>query len=264
MMSMRKIWSWFWLGAGCLYFFIPLLATFLFSLRRQAGTLSFLAYQNVFGDPNFLASFLFSAAMAVGTILAGFALMVPTVFWIHWKFPKLKPVIETCTLLPFVIPPIVLVFGLIHLYSSPPLTWVTSPALLIAGYIVLAFPYIYRAVDTGLRSMEVKTLMEASLSLGANGAAAFFGVILPNLRTSLLSAAFLTFSIVMGELTFAVMLAWPAFGPYMALVGRDLAYEPAALAIFSFFLTWLSIALIGWLTAGLSGRKGNAVPGGGA
>ena len=30
------------------------------------------------------------------------------------------------------------------------------------------------------------------------------------------------------------MLAWPAFGPYMALVGRDLAYEPAALAILSF------------------------------
>ncbi len=251
----RKSWSWFWLGFGCLYFFIPLLATFLFSLRRQKAGLSFLAYQNIFQDPNFLQSFTFSMQMAGWTILGGFALIVPTAFLIHWKFPKLKPLIESCTMVPFVIPPIVLVFGLIRLYSNPPLTLVTTPVLLIAGYMVLAFPYIYRSVDAGLQAMDLKTLVEASLMLGANPAVTFLEVILPNLRTGLLSAAFLTFSIVMGELTFAVMLAWPAFGPYMALVGRDLAYEPAALAIFSFLLTWLSIALIRWITYRLTGKK---------
>jgi len=73
-------------------------------------------------------------------------------------------------------------------------------------------------------------------------------VIIPNLRTSLLGAGFLTFAIVLGELTLAVLLAWPAFGPYMALVGRDLAYEPAALAIVSFLLTWLFIGLVQLLT----------------
>ncbi len=255
-MQMRKFWSWFWLGLGGLYFFIPLLATFLFSLRRQKDVLSFLAYENVFKDPNFIASFLFSAEMAVFTVLAALVLMLPTAFLIHWKFPKIRPFIETCTMLPFVIPPIVLVFGLIRLYSRPPLTLVGTPALLVAGYIVLAFPYIYRSIDTGFRSMDLKTLMEASLSLGANRIVAFFEVILPNLRTSLLSAAFLTFSIVMGELTFAVMLGWPAFGPYMALVGRDLAYEPAALSVFSFFLTWVSIAVIRWITYGFTGRGG--------
>jgi putative spermidine/putrescine transport system permease protein len=260
MIQIRKFWSWLWFGLGCLYFFIPLLATFLFSLRRQKGILSFLAYENVFKDPNFLKSFTFSAEMAVFTILAGFALMVPTTFLIHWKFPKIRPIIETCTLLPFVIPPIVLVFGLIRLYSRPPLALVTNPVLLIAGYIVLAFPYIYRSIDTGLRSMDLKTLMEASMSLGANRTVTFFEVILPNLRTSLLSAVFLTFSIVMGELTFAVMLALPAFGPYMALVGRDLAYEPAALSIFSFFLTWVSIALIRWITYGFISKS--TLPGG--
>lgn len=255
MRKIRQFWSWFWLALGCLYFFIPLLATFLFSLRRQKDVLSFLAYENVFRDPNFIKSFIFSAEMALFTVLAGFLLMVPTTFLIHWKFPRIRPLIETCTMLPFVIPPIVLVFGLIRLYSRPPLALVTSPVLLVAGYIVLAFPYIYRAIDTGLRSLDLKTLMEAALSLGANRTAAFFAVILPNLRTSLLSAAFLTFSIVMGELTFAVMLAWPAFGPYMALVGRDLAYEPAALSIFSFFLTWVSIALIRWIAYGFSAKN---------
>jgi putative spermidine/putrescine transport system permease protein len=255
MIQIRKFWSWFWFGLGCLYFLIPLLATFLFSLRRQKGVLGLLAYENVFKDPNFLKSFTFSAEMAVLTVIAGFVLMVPTVFLMHWKFPRIKPVIETCTLLPFVIPPIVLVFGLIRLYSKPPLALVSNPLLLVAGYIVLAFPYIYRSIDTGLRSMDLKALMEVSLSLGANRIVTFSEVILPNLRTSLLSAAFLTFSIVMGELTFAVMLAWPAFGPYMALMGRDLAYEPAALSIFSFFLTWISIAVIRWITYGFTSKS---------
>jgi putative spermidine/putrescine transport system permease protein len=80
-----------------------------------------------------------------------------------------------------------------------------------------------------------------------------FRVVLPTMRASLLSAAFLTFAIVVGELTLAVMLAWPAFGPYMAQEGRDLAYEPAALAIISFLLTWGSLVLIQLLSRGMRG-----------
>ena len=81
-----------------------------------------------------------------------------------------------------------------------------------------------------------------------------FRVVIPNLRVALLSAAFLTFSIVVGELTLAVMLGWPAFGPYMAQVGRDLAYEPAALSVISFLLTWGSIALMQAVSRGLGGQ----------
>ena len=37
----RQVWSWFWMILGILYFFLPLLATFLFSLRAQARRLEF-------------------------------------------------------------------------------------------------------------------------------------------------------------------------------------------------------------------------------
>jgi len=131
---------------------------------------------------------------------------------------------------------------------------VTSPALLVAGYVVLSFPYIFRAVDAGLRAIDLRVLTEAAQSLGARGSTTLFRVVLPNIRVSLLSAAFLTFSIVVGELTLAVMLAWPAFGPYMALVGRDLAYEPAALAVISFLLTWGSLAVIQAASRGARGQ----------
>lgn len=251
-MKARHGWSWLWFILGFLYFLAPLLGTFLFSLRGKRGALSFIAYSRVFADPQFLRTFSFSFRMALLTILGGFALTLPTTIWIHLRVPRAKPILETISLLPFVIPPIVLVFGLIRMYSAPPLSLASSPILLVAGYIVLSFPYIYRAVDAGLRSMDLRSLAEAAQSLGAGWWTILFRVVLPNMRISLLSAAFLTFSIVIGELTLAVMLAWPAFGPYMALLGRDLAYEPAALAVLSFLLTWGLIGLIQFASRGLA------------
>ncbi len=251
-MSARRGWAWLWMFFGFLYFFVPLAATFMFSLHGKKGVLSFAAYHRVFADPQFLKTFTFSFEMAVCTIVVGLALIIPTVIWIHLRAPWAKPIVETFSLLPFVIPPIVLVFGLIRMYSAPPFQLVSSPALLVAGYVVLSFPYIYRAVDAGLRAMDLRGLTEAAQSLGAGWGTIMFKIVLPNMRVSLLSAAFLTFSIVIGELTLAVMLAWPAFGPYMALVGRDLAYEPTALAILSFLLTWGLIGLIQFASRSLA------------
>lgn len=261
-MKKRAGLSWLWLCLGLVYFFLPLLATFLFSLRGKKGVLGFTAYQHVFADPQFLKTFGFSLEMAALTVVVGLALIVPTAIWIQLKVPKAKLLIEILALMPFVIPPIILAFGLIRSYAKPPFALVSSPALLVAGYIVISFPYIYRSIDSGLRAMDLRGLTEAAQSLGAGWPSLLFRVVLPNLRTALLSAVFLTFAIVIGELTLAVLLAWPAFGPYMALVGRDLAYEPAALAILSFALTWGSIGVIQLLTR--TGRDKAAGVGAGA
>jgi putative spermidine/putrescine transport system permease protein len=253
----RKAFSWLWFVIGILYFFIPLLSSFLFSLRGKKGVLSFVAYQHVFADPQFLKTFSFSLEMAIFTVIVGLALIVPTAIWVHLRVPKAKPIIDVFALLPFVIPPVILAFGLIRSYSRPPFALVQTPALLVAGYVIVAFPYIYRSVDAGLRAMDLRGLTEAAQSLGAGWLSTISRVILPNLRTALLSAIFLTFAIVIGELTLAVLLAWPAFGPYMALVGRNLAYEPAALAILSFALTWGSIAIIQAVSRGTPGARSN-------
>ena len=108
----------------------------------------------------------------------------------------------------------------------------------------LALPYMYRAVDTGLRAIDVRTLTEAAESLGAGAATILFRVILPNVRSAMLSGAFLTFAIVIGEFTMASLLNRPAFGPYLQLIGANRAYEPAALAIIAFAVTWACMGLI--------------------
>jgi putative spermidine/putrescine transport system permease protein len=243
-------WAWFFMILGILYFFLPLLATFMFSLRAELGHLSFRAYQNVLNDPKFITSFSASVMWALLSIAVGILIFVPTAYWVRLRVPQYRSVIEFITLLPFVIPGIVYVFGLVRTYSQPPLLIVNSPFLLIAGYTIMSMPYMYRAVDTGLRAIDVQTLTEAAQSLGAGWGTILFQIILPNIRIAILSGAFLSFAIVMGEYILAQYLVKPAFAPYMALLIQNRAYEPAALAVISFGLTWLSLGILQFIGRG--------------
>ena len=233
---------------GVFYFFLPLLATLDFSLKAQPA---FAAYANSVQDTRFLGSLLYSLVIGVLTITASLALIVPTAYWVQLRVPRARSIVELVTLLPFVIPAVVLVFGLIRVYSRPPLpfthTDIGSSALLVFGYVVLSLPYMYRAVDTGLRSIDIRSLTEAAQSLGAGWLTILWRIILPNLRVALLSGAFLTLAIVLGEFTIANFLARPAFGPYLNLLSQSKAYEPAAVAIISFGLTWLAMIAIAFI-----------------
>ncbi len=112
--------AWLVMIIGILYFFLPLVATFLFSLKAKLGVLSFQAYINIFNDPVFIESFSFSVLWATLTIIVGILLLVPTAFVIRLRVPQFRSSVEFITLLPFVIPPIVYVFGLVRTYSQPP------------------------------------------------------------------------------------------------------------------------------------------------
>ena len=232
-----------------LYFVVPLVATFEFSLRKRRGEYSFDAYRAVFEDSRFIQSFGYSTLVAVAAIVVGVLLVVPTAYWIRLKLPRLRPIVEFLTLMPLVIPAIIIVFGYLRLYNSSSFLPFTSSAratdlLLVFAYVTLALPYMYRAVDTGLRAIDVRSLTEAAQCLGAGWPTILFRVILPNVRSGVLSGAFLTFAIVIGEFTMASLLDRPAFGPYLQNIGANQAYEPSALAIIAFAVTWLCMGLI--------------------
>ncbi len=246
---MKRFLSWATIGFAVVYFFLPLLGMLEFSLKMRRGEYSLDAYRSVIGDPQFQATFGYSVLMACLTIVFGVLVVVPTVFWVRLKLPRLRPIMEFITLLPLVIPPIVIVFGYIRLFNTSswlPLTGSTlgTDFLLICGYAVLSLPYMYRAVDTGLAAIDLATLTEAAQSLGAGWITVLARVILPNVLVAVLSGAFLTFAIVIGEYVFAALLDRPAFGPYLVWAGGNKAYEPAALAVMTFALTWACMMLI--------------------
>ncbi len=247
-----RLWSWLAFLVVALYFVLPLVATFYWSLRAEKGVLGFEAYRKLFADANFLPAFSESIVNAVLAIFLSLLIIVPTAYWVTLRLPGLRPVVEFITLLPFVIPAVVLVFGLIRLYGRPPLlltaTYGSSRVVLVCVYAAISFPYMFRSVDNGLRAMDVRGLTEAAQGLGAGWGTILRKVIFPNLRVALLSGALLTFAIVIGELTIALFMAQHTLGPYMAELTRSKVYEPSAMAIVAFAITWAAMGMIAYIS----------------
>jgi ABC-type Fe3+ transport system permease subunit len=68
---------------------------------------------------------------------------------VRLKLPRLRPVVEFITLLPLVIPPIVIVFGYIRMFNTSSILPLTGTAagtgfLPACGYATLALPYMLR------------------------------------------------------------------------------------------------------------------------
>ena len=111
---------------------------------------SFDASRKVLRDPTFWATFSYSLILAAATIVVGVFLVVPTAYWVRLKLPQARPFVEFVTLLPLVIPAIVLVFGYIRLYNTSSVLPLTGSAigtdfLLTMGYTTLALPTVPQA-----------------------------------------------------------------------------------------------------------------------
>ena len=133
------------------------------------------------------------------------ALLLPTTLWVHLRLPRARPLVEFLTVLPYVIPPIALVAGIVPL--QPHARWfLNSDFSLVPFYTVLALPFTFRSLDAGVRAIDVKTLVDASRSLGAGWGRTLTRALIPNLRTAIVSSSFLTAAVVLGEFTIASVL----------------------------------------------------------
>jgi len=245
-----------WLVIGAAYFFIPLLATFLFSLRKASTghCCSLAAYGTIVHNPEFWTTLRLSFQLSLEVIAISLILFVPTVYWVHLKLPRLRPVLAFFALIPFVVPPIVLVVGLLDFYKGTPQWYYGSPyGFLATAYVILAFPYMFFSLDAGFRAIDVHTLTEASQSLGASWPTTMFRVILPNIRVAALGGSFLALAIVMGEFTMASLAAFHTFPTFIQYINETQAYPAAAVSLMSFGITWA--AMLALLFVGRGSRS---------
>ncbi len=246
--SRVPVWHVIWLVLAALVFLVPIYSIVQFSLSGvQPGQNPFHWYLTVFDDPQFRAAFWLSIQIALETVAVSLVLMVPTVFWLHLRLPGLRPVMDLLSVLPFVVPPIVLVVGLLPFLKS--FTWLfVRPEVLSLIYVVFALPFLYRSLDAGLRAIDLRTLVEAAESLGAKTPRTLLWVILPNLRAAIIGGSLLTIAIAMGEYTVASLLEFNTFSVYTFTVGTSTAYEGVALSFISFIFVWgamLALYLLG-------------------
>ncbi|MDX2784064.1 ABC transporter permease subunit [Streptomyces caniscabiei] len=272
-MRRPALWRPLVLACAGLYFLVPLAASVIFTVDVPGEGLTFDAYTQILGTDGFVSSLLLSLELAAATIAVVLLLMVPAMVALRLGAPRLRPVVEVVCSLPLVVPPIAFVAGLgtvlkwgpEHLSRTPLFqTFVAVqnpdfPVVLVLAYVVMALPFVYRALDAGLRAMDVRTLVEAARSCGASWPQALVRAVLPNLRGALLNSAFLTLALVLGEFTVAQLLGFRPFAVWIVNVSGSQAQLSVAVSVLSLLVTWamlLALASFGGRTRTASASRG--------
>lgn len=245
------------LVVSALFFAFPLISLARFALQNVPTILldwdtlfdkwSLKGVTAVFQEDEFWVSLRLSLKLALGTVFLTLFLLLPTAIWVHLRVPRARAFVEFVTVLPYMVPAIALVAGIVVI--KPHARWfLNSDLSLIPFYVVLALPFTYRSFDAGLKAIDLRTLVDASRSLGAGWGATVLRVLVPNLRTSIIYASFLTAAVVMGEYTLADTLLIESLPPYQQkFVGR----EPQAgygLNLLALVATTLLFAMVTLLT----------------
>ena len=239
------VWRWVILFVTGVYFLVPLWGALRFS--------GISAFGGVISQDGFTGSLWLSVRLAIVTTAITLALMVPTAVYVHLRLPRMRRVLDGVTILPIVIPPVVLIIGVLQV---APGALKQSPYLLALLYVILAMPFAYRSIDAGLRALDLKTLTEASNNLGAGWITTLRRVILPNLTTALLSATVLTVALVLGEYTMATLDLYQTFPVWIVVNDQVSAQVSVAASLLALFVTWLVLVLITLMGTYQSRRRG--------
>ncbi|MEW1960900.1 ABC transporter permease subunit [Microbacterium sp. NPDC077644] len=233
------------------FFAIPLISTFLYTLRTADGGLSFERWAALL-DPAASAAIKpiwtglgNSLILAVVTVAIVLLLLAPTMILVALRFPRLRPIFDFTALLPISIPAIVLVVGLTPLYLQIGRTLGTGTWTLAFAYGVTVLPFAYRSIQASIDAADLRTLSEAARSLGASWPVVVWKVLAPNLRQGLLSASLISIAVVLGEFTIASLLNRQVFQTAMVVVGKQDAYAPAIFTLLALLFCFLLLLIIG-------------------
>ncbi|QWT25243.1 ABC transporter permease subunit [Subtercola sp. PAMC28395] len=244
---------WVILGVAGVLFVVPILSMLEFSLRSgQSGAHGLEHYSAIFGGSAGTYAVLFqgilnSLVICLITVLIVLLLLLPTMILVEIAFPRLRGVLEFICIIPITIPSIVLVVGFIPVYSVVARIFGSNPWTLAFAVGIIVLPYAFRPIAANLAGVEVVTLSEAGRSLGASWAQVLWRVILPNLRTGIVSACFITVAVVLGEYTIASFLSQNTFQTALVLVQHTDPYVAVIFAVFALALAFVLLLVIGRL-----------------
>lgn len=248
-----RIWRIVIFVLAAIFFLVPLAAAFKYSLQQDKGGYGFANYTEIINNPAVRAPLATSLEIAAISAAVVILLMLPTVVWVRLKKPQATTFMEIVTLLPIVVPPVVVAAGLEQFELNAP-AWVITDVFnrpltaLIPFYVVLAMPFTYRAMDTGVRAIDLHTLVDASRNLGASWPSTLARVVLPNVQTAVLGAMFLTVALCLGEVVIAYLLLYNTFPVEMVnLRTQSQTGVSVALSMITLVFTFLLLFLLSFL-----------------
>jgi putative spermidine/putrescine transport system permease protein len=224
------------------FVFFPLVSAAEFSLREPAkNTHGFDNYVWFFTAPDFAKYLGISFGLSVVSALILLVILVPTVIWLNLGGSRFRGLVEFISLLPLVIPVVALAIGA---QTALPDFAQTNEVVLAFMFAVLAMPYSYRTLDTGLRSIPLKTIVEAARGLGANWFRTIIRVVIPVVRSTVTSALFMTLALSLGEFTLTSLLHWDTFTTWVTTMSQSNVLGAISLSVFSLVAVFALLLVI--------------------
>lgn len=121
------------------------------------------------------------------------------------KRSKTTTIIDTASMIPYIIPGIVVGIALSNAFSRPPIILTGSMTIMVIALIIRRLPYTIRSSVATLQQIPI-TVEEAALSLGASNVKTFWKITIPMMSAGIISGAILSWITMISELASAILL----------------------------------------------------------
>ncbi|MDO5733317.1 MAG: iron ABC transporter permease [Eubacteriales bacterium] len=168
------------------------------------GRFSLMNYENTLGSKNnrvILNTYLFGVAAILLIVVFGTLIA----YLVARKRSKLTQLLDTLSILPYIIPGSVLAISFLYGFSHGTLVLSGTAAIMILALAIRRMPYTIRST-TAIIAQIHPSLEEAALSLGASPRIAFCRVVLPMMLPGIVAGAVMSWITVISELSSSILL----------------------------------------------------------
>lgn len=149
-------------------------------------------------------SLILATACVIGNLLIG----VPCAYALARTKSRWARTFEELLTLPVAVPGLATALALILAYGELS-SFRQSFAFILVGHMVFTMPFMVRTVSSAFQRDELRTLEEASRSLGATFRQGFLGILVPAVMPAIVAGSLMVFTLSVGEFNLTWMLHTP-------------------------------------------------------
>lgn len=143
--------------------------------------------------------------LGLGSLAIIIVLSILIAYLVVRRRSVLNNVIDTLSMIPYILPGSVIGIALVIAFSRPPIVITGTMTILIISFVIRRMPYSIRAANATLMQIPI-SIEEASISLGTSKLKTFSKITVPMMSSGILSGAILSWVSIVTELSSSIIL----------------------------------------------------------
>lgn len=208
---MRKRLPYIYVAVVTILTYVPILLTVVYSFNENKLTtvwsgFSLKWYEELFRDREIREALFNSLILAFLSCFCAVVIGTTGALGMHRRKSKLNEAVESVSMIPIMIPEIILGMVFLSVFSFMGLPF--GMLTLVIAHTTFCVPYIYSMVKARLAGMD-KALEEAALDMGATPVRVFFDITLPLIMPAILSGCMLAFAMSFDDVVISIFVTGP-------------------------------------------------------